>query len=932
MNRRAVLLSPYRMPTYHPVSLADGELRAWLNGLAALWHPALVLSLAGPPRVDSPYDHDSPQAGDVFAQPEQPHLYQADDWRDRVARAGAGRFEATADRAQTLANLVAALAPLLGEGEADARSLLALPPERVAPFLAVGYGYHIVDTLFEAMDHEKLLPEAEFWDDVRQAARVAQSDEATEHLKRAAERLSGARDVLSPSMLHVLDIARVDPKRPDAPWPAALAAGVPLNVLLSGESAVLLERDAPARLAELHDAPNTLEIVGGVAAERADSLLPTESQLWNLAAGRAAVESAGRRPVSVWGRATADEHPQLPQLLAASGFRHALLPPASGTVRPPWRAAVVNWSSPDGKSVDALAREPLPAHEATTYFNLVYTIKQAISDDSSPTLALMHSGEQAFDSYADWLALSRLAPALGQWATLSRYFAEAYAGEYAGTASADEFFADELDRRCQAHLPDPVSDFARHARTRRALDSALTLAAATRALTGGPLADDEAQLLADLDDAEEALERPAPAAPAGVADTVAALLDRSAARLAARLQARAAPNRPGLMLLNPCPYARRVVLERSDIRGPLPIDGPVKAGEFADGLARLVVEVPPLGYAWLPREGPPGCPPPKPRLVTADGTSVRNEFFEAELDPKTGGLRAFRDLRTRVNRLGQILAWQPGGKMVARSVRVTSVGAALGEVTSEGDIVDDAGEPVARFAQRLRAWVGRPLLELRIDLEPLRLIAGYPWHAYLGSRWVWREERAALFRLTGGVSAVTGATRPVTPDALDVRQGKSSTAILPGGLPFHQKQGGRMLDTVLLCEGETATRFEFGLLLDRDLLAPAAQGWLTPTIAVPTESGPPAPGPTGWLFHLDAPNLLLSSLRPERRDGRVLTARLLETSGFAGTAELSCFRGPASAAKLDADGAPLTDWPAEDGRATLEFSANELFAVRVDLG
>ena len=43
--------------------------------------------------------------------------------------------------------------------------------------------------------------------------------------------------------------------------------------------------------------------------------------------------------------------------------------------------------------------------------------------------------------------------------------------------------------------------------------------------------------------------------------------------------------------------------------------------------------------------------------------------FEAEIDPATGGLRAFRDLRSRVNRIGQQLVYNPGSRMEAREVR-----------------------------------------------------------------------------------------------------------------------------------------------------------------------------------------------------------------------------------------------------------------------
>ena len=56
-------------------------------------------------------------------------------------------------------------------------------------------------------------------------------------------------------------------------------------------------------------------------------------------------------------------------------------------------------------------------------------------------------------------------------------------------------------------------------------------------------------------------------------------------------------------------------------------------------------------------------------------------------------------------------------------------------------------------------------------------------------------------------------------------------------------------------------------------------------------------GATGWLFHLDAPNLLMTSLRPA--PGGV-TARLLECAGHGGPAELRCVRDPKSAVALDA--------------------------------
>src|SRR5207244_10636974 len=144
-----------------------------------------------------------------------------------------------------------------------------------------------------------------------------------------------------------------------------------------------------------------------------------------------------------------------------------------------------------------------------------------------------------------------------------------------------------------------------------------------------------------------------------------------------------------------CSFTRRVALELDDVNGPLPVGGPIKAGQFEGTHAKLVVEVPALGFAWVPRSGPPGTPAPKARMKLADEKTVRNEFFEAEIDLQTGGLRGIRDHKTRVNRLGQIITWNPGSTAQCRSVKVTSAGPALGEIVTEGALLDEQQRELA---------------------------------------------------------------------------------------------------------------------------------------------------------------------------------------------------------------------------------------------
>src|SRR4029077_9311156 len=104
----------------------------------------------------------------------------------------------------------------------------------------------------------------------------------------------------------------------------------------------------------------------------------------------------------------------------------------------------------------------LPADDSQTYFHLAHHLHQSIMNDSAATLALLHRPDApAAPWYDDWLALTALAPVLGQWTTASRYLRDGLVGEYASASSADDFAIDALEPRCTA-TDRPVSGFARH--------------------------------------------------------------------------------------------------------------------------------------------------------------------------------------------------------------------------------------------------------------------------------------------------------------------------------------------------------------------------------------------------------------------------------------------------------------------------------------
>jgi hypothetical protein len=926
-----ILLSPYRVPGQSSLMIGNEDVGAFLNGYTALWHPAVALGAAAAPRVGSPYDYEQPAAHHVYAVPDSPPLFLPDDWDRRVSEAGALAFRSTLDREATLANLRAALQ---GRDDGAPRShLLDLPASQVAPFFGIGFGFMHLEALFEAMEHEKVLATGELWSDVQQAiaalADALDRDAWRRHLQAAADKLQAGREVLYPVAIHLLGIGVLDEVRLGEPLAAALEAGQPLNLIATGRALEQLSLEQPERFARLKEHVNgdRAEIVGGCYAEREDALLPVESQVWNLLKGTAVARELLGQELRVYARKRFAFHPQTPQLLNTAGINRALLLAFDDAVMPSHRTPVVSWPSPDGKQVEAFARTPYAADNPQTFFHVAHYLHKTIMQDQAATLGLLHAAAPAAPWYRDWLELTRFGPVLGKWTTFSTYFGEVYAGEYASAVNADEFHGDYLSERTTAKSTAPVSAFARQVRLRRRIDTTWTLAAIHRGLAGQ---NDSLHVEGRLTALEDRIEAQGLALISDDDPELESVEKAVAGALAGRLLSRAAVDAAGYLVLNPCSFIRRVALELDDVTGPLPIGGHIKAGQFEGTRAKLVVEVPALGFAWVPRSGPPGTPAPPARMKLADDKAVRNEFFEAEIDTQTGGLRGIRDHRTRVNRLGQMLTWNPGSTSRCRGVKVTSAGPALGEVVTEGVLLDEQERELATFRQRFRAWLGRPILDLRIEITPVRLPEGYPWHAYYGARFAWSDERTTVLRGVNGTAYVTTHTRPESPEYLELRLGKQATTIFPGGLPFHQRHGGRMADVILLPEGEAARTFDLAIGLDREYPTQTALGLVTPVPLVPAAKGPPHVGATGWLFHLDMPNVALLRMRPAAAGTDAVVAHLQEISARGAHAELRCARDPRRAVLENARGEIQMEANVSGDAVLLELGQGDLTYLRVE--
>jgi alpha-mannosidase len=278
-------------------------------------------------------------------------------------------------------------------------------------------------------------------------------------------------------------------------------------------------------------------------------------------------------------------------------------------------------------------------------------------------------------------------------------------------------------------------------------------------------------------------------------------------------------------------------------------------------------------------------------------------------------------------------------QMRAVATTVLSAGPELVEVAVEGDVLAvpcpawAAEQRMARFRQTYRLGRGQSILRIGIEITDLAAgaidrLAG-PWQTYLAARFAWPDSRSLLTRAVGSLAEPTRTRRPETPYFVEVHGRRHRVAILTGGLPFHQRVGERMLDTLLVTATETCRTFELGIGLDLANPFHAALDLATPPVMIAVAADPPASS-SGWFFHVDAPNVVITStaaLGPERAGVRM---RLFESAGRYTRAKLRSLRDVAQARLTDFHGQRLATLDAQGDTINLDLAPHEFTQLEIE--
>ncbi|MCI0358011.1 MAG: hypothetical protein L0211_05985 [Planctomycetaceae bacterium] len=912
-------------PTYHEGDDAQSLLASW----SALWHPALLAAAGQAPTWRRIEDPPSDLKDKLIVVPSICAQKLPTGFAQRCKDEGGLLIRKTSSREEILATALPALAqePKNVQDQAPSPQPLApspaLDPDLAADFLALGYAYLQIQLLTRQMRYSSNLDETYFKNTTLAAALAAVEGNtalAKEKLSACFSVLAEERDHYYPVDAYLIELNMVASTTLGDSLKDELSRDAPTSVFLSGDLLAEMADKEPATLAALKTglAAGRIGLAGGEATEGRLPLLSHDAILAELRRGLAIYERLlGRRP-EVFGRWRYGLTPHLPGILHRLGFRGALHASFDEGKMPDGLQFKIRWEGLDGSAIDAIARTPLDASKPQTFLSLATKMGESMDADHVATICLAHWPGQAREWLDDLRRIARYSPALGKFVTLDQYFRDTPQPGQLDRFEADRYRSPYLKQAIIRKQDDPISSPARQWQSETEAAAAVALDTLATVVSGRASGGRQ------------------PPEESGEADVT-----RATTRLASALAGNSKRSSAGTLIFNPASFVRRIGVELPGLTSPPTVERPVYAADLHAGRVQAVVDVPALGFVHLTSGG--SAPRDKNTLLLVEDNVLRNEFFEAVINPTTGTLAAIHEYKSRGNRLSQQLALRsPGPKqkpgdtyrdpyesavysvMAADSLETTIATATLGEIVARGRLLDQSGNKLAGFTQTYRLWRGSRVLHLDVELDTAEEPKADPWNSYYCARFAWADEAAELFRTQHQTRQPCTEKRFESSHYIEIASEKASTTILTGGLTFHRRHEHRMFDTLLVARGERQRKFRLGIGVDLAHPLHEAIGLLTPPVILPNVPAPTS-GSTGWLMHLSARNVMATHWEPLEEAGRIVgfRVRLLETEGRPASLALSAFRPVKSAQTVDFLGNVLADLAIDDGKIKLDLAAYE---------
>ena len=1007
-----VILIPSHSLEDFPSDLPEEEAAGLLNGFQILWDPRLLVASGTFPNWQRADEIPDVAPGRLIVVPQTCEYLLPAGWIARAKSSEMILIHGESQRAPMLEMALAGLDSLKTESQ-DTEINLDVADRLSGDFYALAFCYLQLQLLARHMRHFSNLDEAHFQHETLLAAESAVAGDeakATKHLKNCFEVLTEARERFYPVDSYLIDLWLTDEKKIDELEDALkVSSSVSAQMSLKGEQdAVLNDSDIPSAPANSDNVPvnllitgelvdqigcehktvselirglvdkGSLELCGGPWQETDLTLLPLESVIWQFNRGRQAYQKHLGRSPEIYCQRRFGLMAQLPQILKQAGFTGAIHCALDDGKFPNARQAKIHWEGRDGTVIDALTKIPMSAETASTYLSFPERLAQTMDHDHVATLVFAHWPKVQAPWYEDLRRTSRYAPVFGRFVSLGEYFRITDTPGQRTQFKTSAYRSSHLVQNVAAHQPAPITRYRRHERLRLILEESWWMTISSD-LTGNP------EKISDFLQLESRLEALAPrdsrTFPSEPGEWSRLELEIESSHQSAKQRLTESildqdSGTEGYLIINSLSFSRKIPLQLPGV-AVFSKEYPVLSSQIHQEDAYLVVEVPAMGYCWLPvRPAEESTPETiaqgkktrrdKTQLLAEEGV-VRNEFFEAYVDDKTGGLRGIMDYKTASNRLGQQLCFcktsasRPEtfsevleqdellySKMVADSAEVVSSGPAFGEIVTRGTLCDQkTGKSLAKFRQRFRAWRGRPVLEVQFTVDPIEMPDSDPWESYYAARFAWPDQESALVCSKHWGADVTTTSELESTHYIEIGIKQSRTTVLCDHFPFHRMDGDHRLDTLLVCQGESEVSGCLGIVLDARNPLQDALDLIHNPVTAHVAQGRPRSDDRGWFVQLDASNVIISSVRPLAAVSNVLEAndseaacgtdsksggmrlRLVETEGRTVRAHLRFWTNPTSARLVDLAGKTLSELVVQEDTVLVDLAGHEMITLDV---
>lgn len=938
-----IVLIPCHSLEDFPTDLGEEAAASLLNAFTILWHPSLIASTGAYPRWERSDDTLTVQPDRLVVVPTPCKEWVPSTWVERARREGCIVINDEHDREKMLHQ---ALEPLQLEHAVDS--------ELVADFLALGTVALQTELLTRHMRNFSHLDEAHMQRELVAASQAAVAHDietARRHLQHCFELLLECRERFYPVNCFLIDLCLLNPEFAKEGLADILDSEIPTSVLATGkdwQAIVDRQPEWQARITAALD-KGALELLGGEREELPTPLMAVDSTHYQLQQGAELFERLfGRRP-RIWGRRRYGLGNHLPQLLDKHGFTGALHFVMDDGIYPDDEQTKLRWEGADGTSVDAFSRIPLAVDSASGFLRFSLRMSESMDYDHTAAVVLARWPKMKTPWLADLRRGAKYAPVLGKFASFGEFFEASDSPGRMSNGRSSSYFSLYLVQSVAKEEANPISRWIDYWSRRRRFE-AVDWGAQLATLLGRGVGQ-----LARQNELEAAVEAAHPEATSEVQSAADAALTAAEAETQSKLQKLLAARGEagaGVLLVNPLSFSRKVLVNWPS--GAPGTGAGVLGRQVAAEQSQGLVELPPCGFVWVGSQ--PRAEPTTPgKVPLAEGLKLRNELFEVELSEVTGGIARISTYRRSPNRVSQQIAYRfPHERTVVtddedgegvfktyyslmemREARILSAGPLVGAIETVGELIDGQNrQPVASFRQVTRVVRGRPYVDVEIELDLKKKPTGDPWSNYVGCRFAWKHTTAALTGSLQQGAHPVGTQRIEAPLYVEIADDEFRTTLLAPGLPYHRKTGERMLDTLLICEGEQRRRFQFSVAIDVPYPMQAALDCFCDPLVIPTAESPPPTGKQGWLFFVGAANVQLTRILPlPQADGRAgYVVRLLETEGRSRKFGLRCFRTPTAARQVDFQGKSIHTLKVEEDQVWVGIAPYEICDVELIYG